>query len=699
MRFEDMEIKPFYDSSKTDVFNEFFNEVLPHSKFYRRFGGIFSAKRFALIAEGLQEFIKENNGTMQLAIIPGFSEADKELLHRGIAVDDVITKNWISDLSMIKEKILEDHIKAICWMIANDYLKVKVILPEHEDGTLFTESELRNLAIFRREIGIFYNKDDDSILSFHGSIDRDEPEIGELYSLDVSRYWISTEQDRINADHENFSKYWDDESFQIDTIRGRVIPLSKELESYFIKNAPKTKSEIPDLKKMPVLRKYQADAISKWLENGGRGIFEMATGTGKTFTAIGGIKKIHNKEKKVLVIVAAPYRNLLDQWEKEMSKWYIESIVLESGTWRRTLRDEILHMNHLDGKKMSVLITSHELLSDAEFIRQIERCKIPLILIADEAHHLGTFGGQQGLSKNYTYRLALSATIARYFDDDGTEILRNYFSGDSGKSTIVTYSLEKAIGDKRLCGYNYYPFFVSLDPDEVDQYRSLTYQAARLLNSKKLEDRKRGENIIKKRAIIVRDAKSKIDCFKEIMRQINEIKHLLVFCSENQFDDLDVILSDAARHCGIDRSILFRRITYENPPDKKDRTRILNDFANEDWDVLLSNRVLDEGMDIPQARSCIILASTGNPTQFIQRRGRVLRTYSEPYKDGSKKTHADIFDMLVRPQVHNLDGDALRLETSIVKSQLNRIRQMGRLAINRDYCMKQIQEFTKGLTL
>ena len=699
MKFEDLEIKSFYDSRKIDVFNEFFNTILPHSKFYRRFGGIFSAKRFALIAEGLQEFIKENNGTMELAIIPSFSDEDRKILLGGVAVDDIITKNWIEDLSKIKEKILEDHVKAICWLIANDYLTIKVILPEHEDGTLFTESELRRLAVFRKEIGIFYNRDDDTMLSFHGIIDRDDPEIGELYSLDVSRYWVDTERERINADHEDFTTYWNDGIFQIGTIRGRVIPLSKELKSYFVKIAPKTKSEIPDLKKLPVLRKYQADAISDWLNNGGRGIFEMATGTGKTFTAIGGIKKIQDREGKILVVIAAPYKNLLDQWRRELSKWYIDSIILESGKWRQTLRDEISYMNRLSEDKISVLIASHDLLTNAEFVRQIEKCTIPLVLVADEAHHLGTFGRQQGLSKNYTYRLALSATITRYFDDDGTAILRNYFKGSSGKSTIIEYSLEKAIADKQLCGYNYYPFFVDLSQDEVKSYRKLTHKAAILLNSKNPDDKRKGESIIKNRSNIVKNAASKIDCFKEIITQVNKLKHLLIFCTERQFDDLDEILSNPSKHCGIDRSIIFRKITYDNPSDKKDRTRILNDFASEDWDILLSNRVLDEGLDIPQARRCIIMASTGNPTQFIQRRGRVLRMYSEPYRDGSRKTHADIFDVLVKPQIHDLEGDALRLETSIVKSQLNRIRQMGQLALNQDHCLEKIQEFTKGLPL
>ena len=130
---------------------------------------------------------------MELVIIPSFSDEDKKILLTGIEIDDIITKNWIDDLGKIKEKILEDHIKAICWMIANKYLTIKILLPEHDDGTLFTESELNKIAVFRKEIGIFYNRDDDSILSFHGTIDRDDLEIGELYSLDVSRCWIDSE--------------------------------------------------------------------------------------------------------------------------------------------------------------------------------------------------------------------------------------------------------------------------------------------------------------------------------------------------------------------------------------------------------------------------------------------------------------------------------------------------------------------------
>ena len=700
MRFEDLDIKPSYDSRKSDVFNEFFNTVLPHSKHYRRFGGIFSAKKFALMAEGLQDFIKENDGMMELAIIPGFSQKDREDLMSGVLVDEVIARNWIDDLSKIKEKILEDHTKAIAWMVANEHLAIKVILPEHSDGTPFTEAELSEMAIFRREIGIFYNRDDNSLLSFHGVIDRDDSEMGELYALDVSRNWVETEKSKVCLDHEEFTNYWNGDTAQIGAVTCKIQPLSNKLVTYFEEYSPKTKADIPELKKMPVLRGYQIEAIDEWLKNGGKGIFEMATGTGKTFAAIGGMMKARDKEGKMLVVIAAPYRNLIDQWKRELKKWFINAGVLEAGIWRQMLHDEVSHLNRTEKQEMSVLIASHDLFSDKKFVEQIESCRIPVMLLVDEAHHVGTFIGRNGLSPSYSYRLALSATISRYFDDDGTDFLRDYFKGPTGKSTVIEYSLEKAIKDNMLCGYNYYPFFVELTGEELDQYRQLTYRAVRLLNSKKPEDRERGEKIIQKRAKIVRDAKNKMNAFREILGRIERLEHLLVFCSENQFDHVESVLNNPAKHCGVDRSLFFRRITYESPPNKKDRTAILNDFAGGNLDILLSNRILDEGMDIPQARGCIVLASTGNPAQFIQRRGRVLRTYSESYKDGSKKTHADIFDVLVKPQIGHLDDpDSTKLEVGMIKAQLTKIKQMSSLAMNREHCMEKIKEFTYGMQL
>ena len=697
MKFEDLDIKSVYDSQRISVHDEFFNKILPHCGLYRRFGGIFSARRFSLTAEGLQDFIKENNGIMELAIIPIISESDKKALLQGISIDNIITRNWIRDLSEIKEKFIQDHTMALSWMIANQFLTVKLVLPQHRDGSFMTADELSRHPILHREIGIFYNMEDQKPVSFHGIIDRENTELGEFYSIDVSRSWIGDEMDRIEKDHEEFSNFWDNEICEFGNIQFQIKPLTVELESYFEQIAPKTKEKIPLLRKPPGLRPYQKKAVSKWVENGCRGIFEMATGTGKTFTGIGCIKAIQSQEECLLVVIAVPYSNLIGQWKEELDKWLLPSTALDSGEWGQILRDEIHFLNTANKKCISILITSHDLLKDEKFAYQIKLARIPTMLIADEAHHLGTHSSQCGLSQNYSYRLALSATIDRYFDGDGTLYLRNYF-GQNNRSTVFEFSLKKAIDEGMLCRYYYYPTFIGLNKDELTGYRNLTRKAAMLLNSKNPKDRIHGEYILQKRARIVRDAENKHSCFKEILGAMNCLSRLLIFCSEKQFDWIEDILDDLPKYCGIEKSVLFRRITYNNPPKVKDRIKILREFADEEWDVLLSNRVLDEGMDIPQAQNCVVLASTGNPTQFVQRRGRVMRIYDDVYKDGAKKKFARIYDVLVKPQIDNLrDPDAIKLEISMIRSQLRRLESMGELAINNDECAKKISEFTYGL--
>lgn len=694
MNFENLDVRSIYDSRRGSVYHEFFNKVLAHSSYYLRFGGLFSAKTFSLLAEGLQDFIKENNGYMKIAIVPVFTEEDREALFRGISVDDIISNKWIKDLSEIKEKFVEDHKLALSWMIANKFLEVKLILPQNPDGKYCSVDELKELPILREEIGIMYNVDDQSQLSFHAFIDGDNPESGEISKIDVYRNWIPSESKKIEKDFNDLKKFLDDDFYQFEEKRFLIRPLSQELESYFKEIAPKTKDQIPTLTKPPKLRPHQEDAVTAWVGNEYRGIFEMATATGKTFAGIGCIETVRKKEKNLLVIITAPYTNLVSQWKDELSKWSIQSSPLDSSNWTKVLRDEIDYLNRSKNEEFSVLIVSHDLFIKEKFVKAIERVKNSAMLVADEAHHLGTYTSSLGLSPKYYYRLALSATITRYFDDDGTQLLRNYF----GK-TVFEYTLEQAIQNNLLCKYYYYPHFVELKDDEYLKYKDLTNKAARWLNSKNPDDRKNAEFILNERAKIIRDAENKIDCFREILKQMSHLKRLLVFCSEKQFDWVEDVLNNLEKYCGIGDSIHFRRITHDDPSDKKARMKILKEFAGEEWNVLLSNRVLDEGMDIPQAQNCIILASTGNPTQFIQRRGRVLRKYDDVYKDGTKKDFAYIYDILVKPKIDNLDPESIKLEISMIRNQFDRIKTMSNAAVNRDECNMKITEFTYDLPL
>ena len=724
MKFEELGIKSVYDSEQNSVYYDFFNTVLKNSTKYSRFGGLFSGKKFVQCADGLQEFFKENNGHMELVIIPVFDKKDIEAFKEKSKLK-IITEKWKVELDKIKDTLEQNHVKALAWMITYGYLTIKLILPQHEDGTPLTIEELKDQDVFRNEVGIFYNKEEgNEPLSFHGNVDLDNKEFADGYiHLRTSRQWIDSEKESIETDFKKFDNFWQNDTCQIGKITCKIEPLTDELIEYFKQKAPESKEDIPTLKKLPELRPYQKDAVEAWLENGGIGIFEMGTGTGKTFTALGCIKELEKKHPNLLVLITAPYTNLVDQWKEETKKWYLDppARILDKN-WKTTISHEIHELNRTKKKSATVLICTHAKFARGELIREIEKSEIPMMLIVDEAHHVGagniekdddgvstTEGSRKGLSPKYRYRLALSATIDRHHDDEGTIFLRKYFTGIT-TDTVAEYSLEKAIADDRLCKYYYYPSFVELTDEEFTRYKVMTIAAVRKLRSKKPEERLKGENLIKKRALIIRDAEEKMNIFPEIMKKILDIRHLLIFCSENQYDRVEEILDNPSDNFNYDKRVDHTRITYKDPIKKKDRIKILKNFADEDYHIILSNRVLDEGMDVPQAKNCIILASTTNPTQFIQRRGRVLRKYEEPYKDGTKKEYAYIYDVLVKPKINEMGDlpkdekvtvediqEAKKYEIRIIRNQLTKIQQMSELASNKDYCMEKIHEFTDGL--
>ncbi len=706
MKFEDLDIKQEYDSRRNFVYGDFFNKILPHCNLYCRFGGVFSGQKFVQCAEGLQDFIKENGGTMELVLIPDFNEDDKEAFTEE-SKNKIITKKWKVELEKIEDSFKKDHIQALAWMIAHEKLVIKLILPQDENGKPLTKKELEGNDILT-EVGIFFNKDDpDDFLSFTGYIDSEQ---GDTVRITTSRPWKKNETSQIDDDYQRFNSLWqENDTCKIGGVTCKIESLNDDLIEYFEQIAPKLKEEIPEQKKLPKLHPYQEDAVTKWHDNGGIGIFEMATGTGKTYAAIGCIKKLQHIHERLVVVIAAPYTNLVDQWEEELHDWYIPSIKLEKG-WTKQIRNAISSINETSENRLTVFICSHAKFARDELLDELEFCEVPTMLIVDEAHHVGagnsipdddgieaTDGSRKGLSKTlYQYRLGLSATIDRYYDDDGTDFLLEYFKGTKGISKVKILDLEEAIKNKFLCEYDYHVDFVELNPDEFEEYHILTTEMMKYIFSKDPKIKSIGDSIMMKRSKIIRDAKQKINKFVDIMKHITDVKHLLVFCSENQYGELEEILNNSLEKLGYENPS-FYKISYNNPKDKRKRLKILRDFADEDYKLILSNKVLDEGMDVPEARRCIVLASTGNPTQFIQRRGRVLRQFRDKYKDGTKKDFAEIYDVLVKPNIEGMNVDEVKLEIGIIKRQLNKLTEMSRLARNKDDCLKKIKEFKSNL--
>ena len=691
MSLSTLNLEPIYTSVNQNVYYDFFNKVLKNSKLCTRIGGIFSSRTFASCAEGMQEFIQRNDGRMQLLLTASFSAEDANAIKEGINnPNEVISNNWIRDLNEIKDKFVSDHTKALAWMISKEYLEIKIMIPYRMDNTIILDDELKGMNDFKIRTGVYWDKQNNAV-SFQGNIDFDSKLYGEYYHFNVFRNWNLSEKRWVDKHYQEFEQYWNNTEIKLnEEFKLKIISLPQAVKEKLIKIAPKSRDDI-SLRKVPSLRPYQQIAVQNWSNNNNRGIFEMATGTGKTFTAVGCIKELEKKIGQVLTIIVCPYINLMFQWSEQLSKWGYSSVVLSGDAkWYQSTRDMITLLESGKETNPHVIITSYNTFSDARFVNLFRNADFPILLLADEVHHAGSGKFRNGLLDNFNYRLGLTATLERYFDPNGTKILDDYFSG-----TVYKLDLEEAIKLGFLVGYNYYPFYVNLTKDEYNRYKKETKKIAMYYNSVDSNDREKLERALLIRAKIIRDAEQKLELFQDFIEENQNLKYALIYCSENQIFQVKQML-----HRLKPRPIICREVTANNPKDPEERSKILRDLAEEYYQAIVAIGVLDEGADIPEARNCILLSSTGNPKQFIQRRGRVLRPFYGAYKDGKKKEFANIYDFLVIPPLssdYTLEEE--NIESSIIASQLRRQELMAALAMNYSDCFAEIERMRHKINL
>lgn len=684
MSLLDLNLKNTYDSRVDNIYDDFFNKVLANSHKCQRIGGLFSSKNFAACALGMQEFI-QNDGTMELVLSPIFTPEDADAIYAGtVEQEDKISESWIKQFDEIKDKFEQDHTRALAWLLKNKHLTIKIAIFKDASGRPVDNQQIYNVSFLKTKIGIYHGRSNNEFVSFKGNIDFDDPILGEAYNFDVFKYWDKSERERVEQHHQTFLQYWDN-AMQIDEDKRTITMIDLPLAVYknLISKSFASKDQIK-LTYMPALRSYQRKAVDSWLNNNCVGILEMATGTGKSITAINAITELRKRCPTALVVAVSPFDTIAQQWQTYFANAGFEHIVtLNNPKWKQDLRDLITLLN-LDAKKeINIVITSYNTYSNKDFIELVQTAKVPLVLLADEVHHAGAQTRRRGLLPEYKYRLGLTATFDRYYDDAGTKILSNYFD-----SVVFTYDLKQAIHDKILVGYYYYPHYIDLTEDEYDRYAAATNRIAMLWDSRKDDDSIEDEleRAIIQRSRIIRDATNKMPKFHEIINSNSDLKHTLIYCSEKQIDDVQTFLLRT------DPPILSRRITATEPKNHEERTQIMRDLVNEDYHAVVAIGVLDEGIDIPEAKQCILLSSSGNPKQFIQRRGRVLRRFSGKYKDNSTKDFAIIHDILVHPELDiNPQISPNNIVRSIIRSQIGRQSDMAELAINADECLPFIE--------
>ena len=406
------------------------------------------------------------------------------------------------------------------------------------------------------------------------------------------------------------------------------------------------------------LRDYQIEAIDSWFDNNCRGIFEMATGTGKTFTALSCYKKLSNDNDRLLTVIACPQSHLIDQWKNEIKKFDDVDIIIASSKnskWKRDLGDLVLNY-YLGIIDKAIVLTTHISLSSDFFLEKIRDINSDLLLIVDEVHGIGSQKQMLGLDDCYNYRLGLSATPSRYFDDFGTGVINDYFGG-----VVFEFDITRALtefnldtGKTYLTPYIYNPILVNLNEEELALYSEYSTKIAYLLaTDKKIDgDNKTLTSYLIKRQNIINNAEEKYDAFINILRERPDIDKLIVFCSPQQIDRIQKILNEE----GVTPQ---HRFTQEQSAAKKkkedlsEREFLLKKFEDGSYKALVAIKCLDEGVDVPSAENAIIMSSTSNPREHVQRRGRILR-------NSPGKEKAIIYDILVFPEEKTEVGKKIR---------------------------------------
>jgi superfamily II DNA or RNA helicase len=665
----ELKLKPVYDSAEHDLIQDLVVPLLRNSISYLRGVGFFTSGWLRLAAQGLSSII-ERGGSARIVLSPIMEQADWEAFQMGEeakhnqTLKKVLEKN-VDDIV----HALESHtLNALAWMIADDLVDFRfAVIREPFFGGDYHDK----VAVFGDEQG--------NMVAIHGSFnDSIKGSLnGEAFS--VFKSWEEGQRPFADQHYKRLSQLWSDKNPQFrvflipEAIKQRIIRLRTTKERPY--NLPQSKKLMDSSPSFPgiTLYEYQKDALQSWLDVDCKGVLEMATGTGKTLTALACAFDRYQALGKLALIVLVPYLHLLEQWEVHCRTFRFQPILCSGNhnRWHLAVQSKIQDFN-IGAVNAVCLIVVHATASTEKFSRATRALKqANTMVIGDEVHNLGSSQMKKALIGNTGLRLGLSATPRRWFDEKGTESIFDYFG-----PVCFEFPLEKAIG-KYLVPYEYKPELINLTPEESDQYEDLSTKISKLLSlAKKNEDDTDIVLQLKKalleRARIIGNAESKVIRLLEIFREMidnskrtsQELGHILVYCAPGSHRDIIKLLSGLGLRCH----------EFVHYVSLSDRQRILDEFASRRIQVLVAIKCLDEGVDVPSTETAFLLASTSNPREFIQRRGRILRL-----SEGKEK--AIIYDFIIvpRPEYVPLRRD---IDAGLLRREMPRFAEFASAAAN-----------------
>lgn len=734
MSLKDHLIKSEYRSLIDDMVRDFYIPCLENAVSYRRAVGFFSSSSLVEVSQGIAK-MAQNGGKIRIVASPYLSDEDIEAIKTGYENrKEVIEQALLRQLHEPVNYYASERMNMLANLVADGILDIRIAYTMDRSG----------MGMYHEKMGIIED-DEGNVIAFSGSNNESATAMSINYeTMDVFRNWgDSSEKERVQLKCNAFHSIWNNNEPNIEVMEFENITKAL-IEKYRRKstNFNIDKEEYPDgvsaegersIDKTTIapripegfeLRDYQVEAIDKWEEQDFKGIFDMATGTGKTYTGLGAAARLSKRlEDRLALIIVCPYQHLVEQWVEDIVLFGMKPIIGYSSSiqrsWKKNLESAIRDQKLKVRKREFFCFVTTNATFSSEFVQnQLSKIRSDILLMVDEAHNFGADNLRRLLLPNYKYRLALSATLDRHGDPEGTEALYRYFGGK-----CIEYSLEKAIGEGKLTPYKYYPVIVSLSDIELQEYDNLTTQIAKCLTKDKRGKTvlsEKGKRLALQRSRLVAGASGKIQALEKYIMPYIEDKHILVYCGATTVFDGNQenmqIDNDEIRQIDLVTDLLGNKLhmkvsQFTSKENVEERNILKREFADgSNLQALIAIKCLDEGVNIPKIKTAFILASTNNPKEYIQRRGRVLRL-------AEGKDYAEIYDFITLPrkldEVTGITEEQMKREFTLVKNELCRAEEFARIALNsvtasavlddirtaydlQDYIINYEEEFTYG---
>ena len=706
MPFKSLNIQQEYRSPQNNIVTEFYIPVLEKAVSYKRSVGYFSSTSLVQITKGILGLIK-NGGTIDLVASPYLSKEDEEAIRVGYENRTKIIENALNRSLQedIKNPFSQERLNLLACLIEKGILNIKIAFIENEKE--------KKIGMYHEKLGLMEDVSGNKI-AFSGSMNESwNAMVNNYETIDVFCSWKSeSEKTRVLQKEEAFSKIWGNYDSKLKVMSFPSIEKSildkykrhSNINFNLHKEEFTKKTEYSFSEPEPLVvcnsekfinfngekkaRPHQVKAIENFIKNNYQSLFAMATGTGKTLTSLFSLNELAKNVLIKSVLIVVPLKDLVDQWQDDIEPYFDgEIITVRSGLeWKEKLSDISL-LKLLNKEKHTsklIIITTYDsfCLNDDKILNALDIEHT--LIIADEVHKFGAASYQRKLPERIKYRIGLSATPKRPYDEKGTSAIFDYFCPSEN---FYEFTIKDAIDADMLCHYDYHPILVSLTDFEMDDYEIISEKISKLyviVNnsvSATKEEKESLEQLLKQRHRIIERASNKKEIFLEKM--LDEIKKYkdktIIFAPDGKDENGDDLLNSYKKELWqklMSKGKVVSMKEYIQGTDKS----IIDSFTQGGIDIIFAKQRLNEGIDIPSAKRAFFIASSTSEREFIQRRGRVLRKHYS-------KNKAEIFDFIVVPPDLNS-----KYAQSIIDNEIKRAMDFAATADN----YKEIEQILRN---